>query len=55
MFLQIGEIAEQIPEISPQHKCEYVDQIFKSYGQIGFARDGQKPACRRVQNTDHRG
>ncbi|WP_042200807.1 GGDEF domain-containing protein [Paenibacillus camerounensis] len=29
MFLQIGEIAEQIPEISPQHKCGYVDQIFK--------------------------
>ncbi len=30
MFLQIGEIAEQIPEISPDHKCEYVDQIFKT-------------------------
>ncbi|WP_379141627.1 GGDEF domain-containing protein [Paenibacillus sp. sgz500992] len=34
MFLQIGEIAEQIPEISPQHKCEYVDQIFKSNPQL---------------------
>ncbi|KWX81254.1 hypothetical protein AMQ84_00390 [Paenibacillus riograndensis] len=30
MFLQIGEIAEQIPEISIHHKCAYVDHIFKS-------------------------
>lgn len=29
MFLQIGEIAEQIPEITIHHKCEFVDQIFK--------------------------
>lgn len=34
MFLQIGEIAEQIPEISPQSKCEYVEQIFKSHPQL---------------------
>lgn len=34
MFLQIGEIAEQIPEISCHHKCEYVDQIFKSNPQL---------------------
>ncbi|WP_151734771.1 GGDEF domain-containing protein ['Paenibacillus yunnanensis' Narsing Rao et al. 2020] len=29
MFLQIGEIAEQIPEISLDQKCEVVDRIFK--------------------------
>lgn len=34
MFLQIGEIAEQIPEISPDHKCEYVDHIFKTSPQL---------------------
>ncbi|WP_019911470.1 GGDEF domain-containing protein [Paenibacillus sp. HW567] len=34
MFLQIGEIAEQIPEISLHHKCEYVDQIFKCNPQL---------------------
>lgn len=34
MFLQIGEIAEQIPEISLHHKCEYVDQIFKGNPQL---------------------
>lgn len=30
MFLQIGEIAGAIPEISVHHKCGIVDQIFKS-------------------------
>lgn len=25
MFLQIGEIAEQIPDISIHHKCGFVD------------------------------
>lgn len=34
MFLQIGEITEQIPQISSHHKCEYVDQIFKSNPQL---------------------
>ncbi|OKP96779.1 GGDEF domain-containing protein [Paenibacillus sp. P46E] len=34
MFLQIGEIAEQIPEISPHQKCAYVDHIFKSNPQL---------------------
>lgn len=34
MFLQIGEIAEQIPEITIHHKCEYVDHIFKSNPQL---------------------
>lgn len=34
MFLQIGEIAEQIPEISVHHKCGVVDQIFKSNPQL---------------------
>ena len=30
MLLQIGEIAEQIPQIPPNSRCDYVDQIFKS-------------------------
>lgn len=34
MFLQIGEIAEQIPDISIHHKCGFVDQIFKSNPQL---------------------
>ncbi|MNO15871.1 putative diguanylate cyclase YedQ [compost metagenome] len=34
MFLQIGEIAEQIPEISLDRKCAYVDHIFKSNPQL---------------------
>lgn len=34
MFLQIGEIAEQIPEITIHHKCEFVDQIFKKNPQL---------------------
>ncbi|MFC6651402.1 hypothetical protein [Paenibacillus rhizoplanae] len=34
MFLQIGEIAEQIPDISIHHKCGFVDQIFKSNSQL---------------------
>ncbi|MFD1907318.1 EAL domain-containing protein [Paenibacillus rhizoplanae] len=40
MFLQIGEIAEQIPDISIHHKCGFVDQIFKK----------QFPAPRRSRN-----
>lgn len=34
MLLQIGEIAEQIPQIPPNSKCEFVDQIFKSNPQL---------------------
>lgn len=34
MFLQIGEIAGAIPEISVHHKCGVVDQIFKSNPQL---------------------
>lgn len=34
MLLQIGEIAKDIPEITLQHKCGYVDQIFKSNPQL---------------------
>lgn len=34
MLLQIGEIAEQIAQLSPASKCEYVDQIFKSDPQL---------------------
>ncbi|WP_410515217.1 diguanylate cyclase [Paenibacillus sp. BR2-3] len=34
MLLQIGEIAEQIPQIPPNSKCEFVDHIFKSNPQL---------------------
>jgi len=34
MLLQIGEIAEQLPQISLNSKCGFVDQLFKSNSQL---------------------
>ncbi|AIQ68504.1 hypothetical protein PGRAT_13405 [Paenibacillus graminis] len=45
MFLQIGEIAEQIPETSLHHKCAYVDHIFnKQSSAAGCGSDRHRTA-----------